>query len=377
MLQVVELCKQIYSKYLFNHLRIIMWIKLKSIFSVHNGIALFLVFSHSLVLAQNPASTTLEEELQKLISYSQRYVVTVIGVSQEMYDEETVQSADPNQVPRSIIKPVLNKNVGSGLLVDSQGIVLTRSSIIRNKDQIYIRLFTGDEVEAEVLGEQPNEIAVLKIDRAPIENPSFSHDTGMRLGSWIYVMGTSYGYGPAVALGLVEGILDNGYVLIGARAWNGCSGAPVFNLNGQVVGILAAKMEVSRELKKYAGMVGHDEYVVVPIGSLLPRIAQVIDSKVQPSGWVGMTIIENNQRQGFFQISQIQSNSPASRAGIQIGDEVITFNETKVKSIKDIWSQIKNSGVNDSIKLELKRGNQVFRTNVKFVPRTSTFGQKD
>lgn len=351
-----------------------MWIKLKSVVIVQAGIVLFLVFTNNPVFSQSPASNTLEEELQILISYSQQYVVTVIGESREIYDEETVQSADSTQSPRSIIKQVYNRNVGSGLLVDSQGIVLTRNSIIKNKERIFVRLFTGEEVEGELLGVQPNGIAVLKIGRTPIQNPSFSHDSGMRLGSMIYLLGTSYGYGPAVALGLVEGILDNGYVLIGARAWNGCSGAPVFNLNGQVVGILAAKMEVTKELSKYSGMIGHDEYVVIPIGSLLPQIAQVVDSRVVPSGWIGLTIIESK---GYFQISEIQSNSPAARAGIQIGDEVVLFNENKMNSIAEIFSQIKNKGVNDSITLELRRGDQVFQTSVKFARRSPTLGRKD
>ncbi len=336
-------------------------------YTLGTGIILLLSGINYSAIAQSPAFNTLETELQKLISYSQQYVVTVIGVSQEMYDEETVQSADSIQSPRSIIKPVYYKNVGSGLLVDSQGIVLTRSSIVKNKNKIYVRLFTGEEVDAEILGEQPNGITVLKINRINIANPSFAHDSGMRLGSWIYVMGSSFGYGPAVALGLVEGILDNGYVLIGARAWNGCSGAPVFNLNGQVVGILAAKVELTQELTKYTGIVDHDEYVVVPIGSLLPRIAQVVDKS---AGWIGLSITENPQQRGVFQISQIQEDSPASQAGIQVGDEIVSFNEREVKSISEIWSQIKNSSVDDQIKLKVKRGNETIQTNIKFAPRS-------
>ena len=345
-----------------------MRINFKIKYTLRAVIVLLLSGINSSAMAQSPAFNTLETELQKLISYSQQYVVTVIGVSQEMYDEETVQSADSSQNPRSIIKPVYYKNVGSGLLVDSQGIVLTRSSIVKNKNKIFVRLFTGEEVDAEILGEQPNGITVLKINRIPIANPSFAHDSGMRLGSWIYVMGSSFGYGPAVALGLVEGILDNGYVLIGARAWNGCSGAPVFNLNGQVVGILAAKIEVTQELSKYTGIVDHDEYVVVPIGSLLPRIAQLVD-RVKPAGWIGLTIMEDSQQRGVFQISQIQDNSPASQAGIQVGDEIVSFNEREVKSISEIWSQIKNSSVDDQIKLKIKRGNETIQTSIKLAPR--------
>ncbi|MEE9171272.1 MAG: S1C family serine protease [bacterium] len=338
----------------------------------------FCVFATDLSGQMNAVSD-LEEKFRELIVSSQKYVVTVIAKSRIIQLEETVQTRDSSD-PVPIIRPVMQKNVGSGLVVDSRGIVLTRRSVVNGMQSISVVLHSGESMDAELLGiDDIKKIAVLKVREMQLPNPSFAHDQGLKLGSWVFVMGNSLGMGPAVSVGLVEGIIDQERVVIGARAWRGCGGAPVFSLSGQVLGILAARMESSEDMGGLTGMVQHDEYVVVPVGSLLPSIASIADRQVQPEAWIGITVDSVPGRSDLFRVTYIHEDSPAAQAGIEVGDQVLSFNDRRILSrgdVGDIVKMIQQSDIDDSVKLELRRGDAVFHTNVSIKLRARAYSAK-
>ena len=324
------------------------------------------------LLGQVQAVSPLEEQFRQLIVSSQQYVVTVIAQSYKIYLEETVQKTDSAEEPRPIIRPVMNKNVGSGLVVDSRGIVLTRKSIINDMKSISVVLHSGETLAAEVLGIDDNrKIAVLKTRGMQLKNPSFAHDRGLKIGNWVFLMGNLQEAGPTVSIALVEAILGEESVLIGARAWRGSSGTPVFNMSGQVLGILAARMELSEDVAGLTGVVGHDEYVVIPISSLLPSIASIADRRMAPVAWIGMTITRDG-----FKVTYIFEDSPAEEAGVEVGDQVLSLNNRRIESLNDvseIVTMIQQSQVNDSVRLELKRGNAVLEKQVQIKLRSPAY----
>lgn len=317
--------------------------------------------------AQLPSPSDLEIKFQELIDLSRTYVVTVVAKSSEIQLQETVQSVDTQNRSQSIKRSVVDKNVGSGLIIDSSGIILTRRSVIDRTKKIWVELHSGKKLEAKLLGiDEPTHMAILKVPEIPVANPSLANEKSLKMGNWVFVMGGAPALSSAVAFGVVEAMLDRNSFLISARPWRGCSGAPVFNLNGQVIGMLAARVETSTEFAQL-NWTDHDDYVVIPIAPLLKQISEIIKRKIAPEGWIGMevTIVSNDPDSALFEVTRVYDNSPAAKAGIQVGDQLLSYNGKPIRSIGEISILIRNNVFSDSVQFDMKRGSETLRKKIE------------
>ncbi|MGR3491400.1 MAG: trypsin-like peptidase domain-containing protein, partial [Shimia sp.] len=145
-------------------------------------------------------------------------------------------------------RPRRSSALGSGFVISEDGFIVTNNHVIEGADQITIEFFSGDELEAEIVGTDPNtDIALLKVEADdPLPFVSFGDSDGARVGDWVIAMGNPLGQGFSVSAGIVSarnralsGTYDD-YIQTDAAINRGNSGGPLFNMSGEVIGVNTA-----------------------------------------------------------------------------------------------------------------------------------------
>ena len=156
-------------------------------------------------------------------------------------------------------RPRRTSALGSGFVISEDGYIVTNNHVIETADEIIIEFFSGRELEAEVIGTDPKtDIALLKVDAdEPLPFVSFADSDTARVGDWVIAMGNPLGQGFSVSAGIVSarnrelsGTYDD-YIQTDAAINRGNSGGPLFNLDGQVVGVNTAILSPQRWLDRH------------------------------------------------------------------------------------------------------------------------------
>ena len=164
---------------------------------------------------------------------------------QDFFDEFFNDRGDNNRAPRS--RRV--QSLGSGFVIDPKGIIITNNHVIADADEITIDFRDGSKLKAEVVGTDPKtDIAILKVEpEAPLQAVSFGDSRASRIGDWVMAIGNPFGKGSSVSLGIISAInrdirsgpYDN-FIQTDAAINRGNSGGPLFNMDGEVIGINTA-----------------------------------------------------------------------------------------------------------------------------------------
>ncbi len=307
-----------------------------------------------------PQPSGLEQALQRLIESARPYSVTVIAESDvRLAGNSGNGEAAPVPLPRAVV----DKRVGSGLITDANGLVLTRRSVVDGMKRLFVVTHKKDTLAAELLGyDDEYSVALLRIPSLTMPNPSFAHVENTAEGNLVMILANSLSEQPGISLGKICSVLKNRYLRVAANVWPGSIGAPVFNMNSQVVGIVAAKMRRSAPEKDFSGAIPADECLIIPISVLLPRVRQIVRDATELAGWVGLSVTQYPGEQGHpvYKVTFVYEGSPAAQAGIHVGDEVLRFNGKPIKSLSKMAETIRHFSVGDSVGFELKRGGQVF-----------------
>ena len=238
------------------------------------------------------------------------------------------------------------EGVGSGFILDKEGIIVTNNHVIDGADEIQVRLHDGQKVTAKVIGKDvKTDLALLKVN-AKDELPAvaFGDSAKMRVGDWVLTMGNPFGIGKTATTGIISarhrnigaGPFDD-FLQIDAPINKGNSGGPAFNIYGEVIGINTAIFSPS------GGSVG--------IGFAIPSsmAKEIIDDlrkegKVK-RGWLGVHIQEVTPEladslgldvpEGAL-ISRVMDGGPADIAGLQSGDVVINVNGEVIRNLRDL-----------------------------------------
>jgi S1-C subfamily serine protease len=310
-------------------------------------------------LGQEPSYLSrLETGLKRLIQACSPYAVGVVG--QKRHSPAVAE--EPKRSPDAAVQTLVDKRVGTGLLVDASGLVLTRRSVVDGMESLFVVLTGGDTLPATILGyDYEFEIAVLKITPQPLENPFFAHSGSVRSGSWVFILGSSARNLPPVSFGVVRSVLDQNLLRVAAGIWPGGVGAPVFNLNGQVVGIVAARVGWSA-----ASQPAGEECLVLPVPQLLPRVFQIRQEAETISGWVGLSVTQypSSTQKTVFKVTYLYEGGPAARSGIQLGDEILTINGRPIRDLREMADYIRHLNVGTEVMFEIRRGGEILKKRV-------------
>ena len=258
------------------------------------------------------------------------------------------------------------QSLGSGFIIDDDGIVVTNYHVIENAEEIRVVLSDETSFTAEVLGQdQKTDIAVLKIDPGDtkLTAVSFGNSDELRVGDWVLAIGNPFGLGGTVTAGIVSARgrdIGNGpyddFIQTDASINRGNSGGPLFNTDGDVIGINTAIYSQS------GGSVG----IGFAISSnLAERVAeQLIEFGQTRRGWLGVYIQEVTpdiaESLGLADaigalISSVNEAGPAAKGGIQPGDVIVKFDSKLIEKMRDLPRIVAETDIGAKVKVELFR----------------------
>lgn len=232
-------------------------------------------------------------------------------------------------------------SLGSGFIISDDGYVVTNHHVIADAEEITVIFNNGDELVAKVIGtDKKTDIALLKVESdEKLKFVKFGDDKSLRVGTWVVTIGNPFGFGSSVSAGIVSahhrdlrsGPYDD-FIQTDAAINKGNSGGPLFNLDGEVVGVNAAIVSPT------GGSVGIG--FSIPASTVVPVIEQLKEFGTTRRGWLGV-VIQNvsddiadslgmDEAKGAF-VSKIFLDSPAEDAGVKRGDVIIKFNDQDVE----------------------------------------------
>src|SRR6202011_3421282 len=250
---------------------------------------------------------------------------------------------DPQNRERS---PRRVNSLGSGFIIDPSGIVVTNNHVISEADEITVILNDGTRLKAELIGkDQKTDLALLRVKPdKPLTAVRFGESEKLRLGEWVIAIGNPFSLGGSVTAGIVSarnrdinsGPYDN-YIQTDASINRGNSGGPLFNLDGEVVGINTAIISPS------GGSIGIG--FAVPAKTAVPVIDQLRQFGETRRGWLGVRIQQvtdeiaeslNIKPPRGALVAGVDDKGPAKPSGIEPGDVIVKFDGKEIKEMRDL-----------------------------------------
>ena len=266
-------------------------------------------------------------------------------------------------------------SLGSGFIIDAEGIVVTNFHVIENAEEITVTLSDETSFTAKVLGQdQKTDIAVLKIDPGDtaLTAVPFGDSDSLRVGDWVLAIGNPFGLGGTVTAGIVSARgrdIGNGpyddFIQTDASINRGNSGGPLFNTDGEVIGINTAIFSQS------GGSVG----IGFAISSNLAKrvTKQLVEFGTTRRGWLGVFIQEVTsdiaetlglEGSGGALVSSVNENSPADIAGLEPGDVILSFDGKKIERMRDLPRIVAETDIGTTVVVEIFRGGRLSTVEV-------------
>ena len=276
------------------------------------------------------------------------------------------------------------RGLGSGVIIDKEGYILTNEHVVGNADKLKVTLSDGRELKAEIKGTDPrSDLAVIKVNAKDLPVALLGDSDELKIGQWVLAIGNPFAFAlenpePTVTLGVVSALhrtlgvnlgRDRDYsnlIQTDAAINPGNSGGPLVNLNGQVVGINVAIFTTNGG---YQG-VGF----AIPINAAKRIVSRLIEGKEIVYGWIGVNVqnIDDNLMQYFglknregALVGKVTENSPAKEAGIKEGDIIINFDGKSIKNTNDLVSAVTKTEVNKEVNISLIRDTKTFNLKIK------------
>jgi serine protease Do len=237
-------------------------------------------------------------------------------------------------------------SLGSGFVIDASGIVITNNHVIAEADEIIVNFNDGTKLKAELLGrDEKVDLAVLRVKpKAPLKAVTFGDSDKTRVGEWVIAIGNPFGLGGSVTVGVVsarnrniESSLYDDFIQTDAAINRGNSGGPLFNLQGEVIGINTAIFSQT------GGSIGIG--FAIPANTVSPLIKQLRDSGEIQRGWIGVSIqpVDDQIAESLglsvtrgALIAAVSDAGPAMKGGMLAGDVVIRFNGQEVREMRNL-----------------------------------------
>ena len=245
-----------------------------------------------------------------------------------------------------------SQSLGSGFIVSADGYIISNNHVVRDADQIVVRLSDRRQFTAKVVGtDERSDIALLKIDASELPVARLARGKDLSVGEWVLAIGSPFGFDYSVTAGIVSAkgraLPRENYVpfIQTDVAINpGNSGGPLFNLDGEVVGVN------SQIFSRTGGFMGLS--FAIPIDVAMNVVDQLRDKGSVTRGWLGVLIqdVTRELAESFSMtrpegalIAKVLADSPAEKAGIQVGDIVLSYAGTPVYRSSDLPPIVGNS----------------------------------
>ncbi|MBF0357773.1 MAG: DegQ family serine endoprotease [Magnetococcales bacterium] len=262
-----------------------------------------------------------------------------------------------------------SRSLGSGVLIDSKGYIVTNNHVVSDADEIMVRLFDEREFSAKVVGrDKKTDLALIQIDAdGGLPVAKLGDSDSAEVGSWVVAIGNPFGLEATVTAGIISAtgrMIGNGpyddFLQTDAAINPGNSGGPLFNLDGEVIGINTAIMSRS------GGSMGIG--FAIPINMARSVIKQLKENGKVTRGWLGVRIqtvtpelaaaLGMKQKHGAL-VASVEPDSPAEKSGILAGDVIVRFDGRKVHRMKELPGVVAKVPVGKSVPMQIFRDGQL------------------
>jgi len=267
-------------------------------------------------------------------------------------------------------------SLGSGFFIDAAGVVVTNNHVIDNADEILITLNDGREFKATVRGrDRETDLAVLQIEGDGTRFPfvKFGNSSKARVGDDVFAIGNAFGLGGTVTKGIISarnrdidaGQFDD-FIQTDAAINRGNSGGPLFDFNGEVVGVNTAIFSQT------GGSVGVGFSIPADLASIV--VDQLLKFGETRRGWLGVSIDEITaarareiglDRPRGALVSVVRPNSPALTAGVKANDVIVSFNRRAVANVRDLTRAVAETPVGATVPMTIIRAGKRMTLQVK------------
>jgi serine protease Do len=254
-------------------------------------------------------------------------------------------------------------SLGSGFIINKDGTILTNNHVVQNADEIVVKLSDGQKFEAKVVGNDPKtDIAVIRIQGGKGDFPTvpLGDSNHLDVGEWVVAVGNPFGLGQTVTAGIVSakgrvigaGPYDD-FIQTDASINPGNSGGPLFNLNGEVVGINTAIIASGQGIG-----------FAIPVDMAKSLVPQLIQKGKVSRGYLGVGIqdITPELAKSFglstengALVANVYPGGPAEKAGIQAGDVVVAYDGKPIESSHDLPLMVTQTPIGSTAKIEVIR----------------------
>ena len=316
---------------------------------------------------------------------------SIVNISTVRKSNEKISNSQP-QIPNEELNDFLKKffgdkgfenpnkksprkaqSLGSGFVYSSDGFIITNHHVIADAEQIIVKLNDKRELEAKLIGSDPSsDIALLKIKVKNLKPVKIGNSENLKVGQWVLAIGSPFGFESTVTAGIVSAIgrsLPNDnyvpFIQTDVAINPGNSGGPLFNLDGEVVGINA------QIFSRSGGFMGLS--FAIPMDVAENVIQQLKKSGKVSRGWLGVYIQEvtNNLAKSFGMkkpkgalISKVIPDGPASKSDLKVGDIILKFDGKDITTSSSLPPIVGNTKVGKNVKIEILRNGK--KKNIKF-----------
>jgi serine protease Do len=265
------------------------------------------------------------------------------------------------------------QSLGSGFIISGDGFILTNHHVVAGADEVIVRLANRDEYVAKIIGsDEASDVAVLKVEASNLDVLKFGDSDELKVGEWVLAIGSPFGFDHSVTAGIVSAKgrslpTDNyvPFIQTDVAINPGNSGGPLFNLDGEVIGIN------SQIYSRTGGFMGLS--FAIPIELALNVANQIRETGQVSRGWLGVLIQEvtgelaesfgMNNPHGAL-VAQVLDSSPAAKSGLQVGDVIVAFNGKKVLRSSNLPPLVGRSTVGKNAEVTIIRNKKEKRINV-------------
>lgn len=262
-------------------------------------------------------------------------------------------------------------SLGTGFLINEKGDIITNNHVIDGADEILVTLDDGREIQAKVVGRDPKlDVAIIRLikeDKYPYL--TLGDSDSLEVGEWVVAVGNPFGLGHTVTAGIVSakarylgaGPYDD-FIQTDASINPGNSGGPLFNTNGEVVGINSAIIAAGQGLG-----------FAIPINMAKEIVPQLISKGSVTRGWMGVGIEDlTNEEAGKFGlkpqegvlVAQVVPGGPADQAGIKMGDVLLSLNDQKIEGSHNFPAMVAKLAPGSSVKVVLLSNSSKYEKNI-------------
>jgi serine protease Do len=242
---------------------------------------------------------------------------------------------------------------GSGFIIDPSGLIVTNNHVVDRADKIVVSLTDGRQLPARVLGrDELTDVAVIKVESTEaLPAVTWGDSRKAEVGDWILAAGNPFGLGGSVSVGIISaegrdlgsGPFDN-FIQLDAPINPGNSGGPVFNMDGQVIGVSSVIVSPT------GASVGIG--FAIPSETVNRIVGQLLAKGSIERGWLGVAVDDHD---GTVTIAGLDKGGPAAKSGVRTGDVVVAINGDRIESSRGLIRAVAGVVPGNSVRVTIRR----------------------